>query len=548
MQGKTAACFVASAASLLCFALCPSVATAAAPPNDDFANAQQLSDPLPLEVSGTTVGATHQEADPGHSGYLPADHTIWFKWEASSTEDVTIGTCESKTPTILSVYTGSGLDALTEVASNDYSPGPNCASTGSEVTLRTTSGTTYSIEVDGNAFRYGEPPASGEGPIELQIHHQVPPANDDFADAETLAPSSPHVSAGNWGATKEFGEPDHRGKPGGASVWFNWTPSQSGGAFIRACGDTAGVESLVAVYTGSSVDALSSVAPFNSRGNCEFSFMAIGGVTYRIAVDGEYNAVIGTGNMEAPELSISRFPENDNFESAHEIRAGTGAKFLAVGYGNLGASKQPGEPHHAGNSGGASVWFKWTAPESGSLQASACSGEFPPLLAIYTGSSVDHLTPVAASSNARDSGCPGLQEGDEGQVGFNTDAGTTYRIAIDGYEGAWGKFGLVLSVSDERLRVPPQRDGTSNQTRPSTRIARRHVYRRRGIAVFSLRSNQGLRFLCKLDFHRFHPCGSTVIYRHLKSGRHTFRAKAVDAAGLADPTPVSYHFWLPRKH
>jgi hypothetical protein len=505
---------------------------------------------LPIEVSGSTVGATHEAGDPSQSGYSPAGHSIWFRWEATSTEDVTIGTCGSEMPTILGVYTGSSLGALIEVASNRYSSGPNCAYTGSEVTFRAMSGTTYSIEVDGNAFRYGEPAASGEGAIELEVLDQPSPANDDFVNAQTLTGSATSVIAPNWGATKEPGEPDHRGNKGGASVWFSWTAPRTEGASVGVCGGPVGIERVIAVYTGDAVGALTPVPPIEPWGNCRVAFMAIVGVTYRIAVDGEYNAAIGTANMEAPQLSLSMFPENDDFDNSIELHAGSGAKLFAVGYGNVGATKQAGEPSHAGNGGGASVWFKWTAPVSGSLQVSACSGEFPTLLAVYTGSSLNHLTPIAASSNARDSGCPGLGEGDEGQIGFNVDSGATYRIAIDGYDGSWGKFGLVFAPSDERLKIAePQPEPPSARRRPNTRIAKRHVNRRRGIAVFSLRSNQpGSRFLCKLDSRRFRACRSTVVYRHLRPGRHSFRAKAVDAAGVSDATPAVFRFRIRRRH
>ena len=34
---------------------------------------------------------------------------------------------------------------------------------------------------------------------------------------------------------------------------------------------------------------------------------------------------------------------------------------------NSNATKQVGEPNHAGNAGGKSVWWRWTAPAAGTL-------------------------------------------------------------------------------------------------------------------------------------------------------------------------------------
>jgi M6 family metalloprotease-like protein len=53
----------------------------------------------------------------------------------------------------------------------------------------------------------------------------VRPANDDLSNAQGLTGSSTTVSGTNIGATKEAGEPNHAGNPGGKSVWYKWTPN-----------------------------------------------------------------------------------------------------------------------------------------------------------------------------------------------------------------------------------------------------------------------------------------------------------------------------------
>jgi len=60
-------------------------------------------------------------------------------------------------------------------------------------------------------------------------------------------------------------------------------------------------------------------------------------------------------------------------------------------------------------------------------------------------------------------------------------------------------------------------------------------------ARFALKSSQARStFKCKLDAKPFKPCSSRKAYRNLKPGKHTFRAKATDAAGNTDRTPARY--------
>jgi hypothetical protein len=89
-------------------------------------------------------------------------------------------------------------------------------------------------------------------------------------------------------ATTEVGEPHHLGDAGGLSVWYAWTPTQPMPVVIDTC--TADYNTLIAVYTGSAVDALDLVAGNDDDASCgpgsRVTFDAAGGETYRIVVDG----------------------------------------------------------------------------------------------------------------------------------------------------------------------------------------------------------------------------------------------------------------------
>lgn len=99
-------------------------------------------------------------------------------------------TCASNFNTLLAVYTGTAVDALTPVASDN-----NACGQGSALTFAATSGVTYNIAVDG-AETFGQ---GATGTIELDL--AAVPANDDFADAEVLTGLPVSASGSTIGAT-----------------------------------------------------------------------------------------------------------------------------------------------------------------------------------------------------------------------------------------------------------------------------------------------------------------------------------------------------------
>ena len=82
----------------------------------------------------------------------------------------------------------------------------------------------------------------------------APPSNDDFVNAEVIDGRFGWIYGENTDATKEPGEPNHAGNPGGASVWYSWTAPSTGRATLNLC--YAEFDSLLAVYTGDVVSAL----------------------------------------------------------------------------------------------------------------------------------------------------------------------------------------------------------------------------------------------------------------------------------------------------
>ncbi|HEU5253143.1 MAG TPA: hypothetical protein VFU16_07455 [Solirubrobacterales bacterium] len=407
------------------------------PGNDDFADAQTLGAGLPVFGSGSTWFAGKETGEPDHAGD-PGGQSVWFAWTPSSSGQVAISICpfmESSPDTLLAVYTGSAVDALTPVAASDDSAAA-CKSTGSQVQLNVSAGTTYRIAVDAKD--------GGPGPFGLNI--SGPPANDDFEDASVLPDQPVNAFGSTVFADKQGGEPDHAGDPGGHSLWYEWTPSSSGAVAITACGRNADTDPLLAVYTGSAVNALTPVAASDDApGEPEEEFCAsaegfsrvqmnvTAGTTYRIALDTK-------GGEGMVDLFFKLTPVNDDFADAQQLSAPLPS--TASGDTDL-ASRESGEPNHAGNAGGHSVWFKWTPTQSGPVAVSTCSvfGDLDTLLAVYTGSTLGGLTAVANDDDGTgDRDCRGT----DSEAQFTATAGVTYRIAVDGKAGSTGFFQLLL--------------------------------------------------------------------------------------------------------
>ncbi len=404
----------------------------AAPSNDDFANATPLAGP-PLGVEfDDNKGAGKQSGEPNHAGN-PGGHSVWYSWTPSVNAHVVVSTCTlgPGIDTLLAVYTGSAVNGLTPVASNDERAEARCHSTDSEVEFTASAGTAYRIAVDGKN--------GSEGEFELVLRGPAP--NDDFGNAETI--ESGAFDGTTDLATKQSGEPNHAGNAGGHSVWYSWTPSSSGQAFISTCVFFGGFDSLLAVYTGSTVNGLSPVASEGGAADgcgpwtdSEIVFTATAGTTYRIAVDGKD---AGEGSFE---LRVKAKPDNDEFADARVL----GSDLPAPAAGTTGlATKQSGEPNHAGNAGGHSVWYSWTPSAGGPVRISTCANaadnDFDSLLAVYTGSTVGGLTAVASDDDG--GGCKST----DGAVEFTATAGTTYKIAVDGKGGSEGNLKLMFEGS-----------------------------------------------------------------------------------------------------
>ncbi len=155
-------------------------------------------------------------------------------------------------------------------------------------------------------------------------------------------------------------------------------------------------------------------------------------------------------------------PANDNFANAITITLTNNIAQLA-GF-NTNATKENGEPNHAGNIGGRSVWWKWTAPAGGTVNLDTTGSVFDTTLGVYTGSSVSALTSIASNDDVN----PGIVQ--HSALTFSATGGTTYYVAVDGFNGGdsagadSGGITLNLSFAGTSSALPTITSQPSNQT------------------------------------------------------------------------------------
>lgn len=130
----------------------------------------------------------------------------------------------------------------------------------------------------------------------------APPPNDNFADRTLIpldvspppAPPPTHAQASaegsNVDATKEPGERDHAGYPGGKSVWWTFTTPANGSIRVSTYGSS--FSTVLAVYTGNDLTNLNVVAESKANNwdddlSSQVEFTAYAGTTYQVAVDGD---------------------------------------------------------------------------------------------------------------------------------------------------------------------------------------------------------------------------------------------------------------------
>jgi len=249
----------------------------------------------------------------------------------------------------------------------------------------------------------------------------------------------------------------------GNLVW-NGTQVTGDAAFLSAGKDGMGHPFLFApnpVRSGSSVSHWDSTATPNQLMEPNISSNLTHNVTTPDDLTFSLLRDIGWcfGCPQPPPPSPTPTPSpvpNDNFANAQVLSGCSGS----VTGSNVGATKEAGEPVHIAASPGStkSVWYRWQAPSTSSVTITTAGSGFDTMLAVYTGSSVNGLTLVPNGSNDDIPDVPGQPHDTSSSVTISVTAGTTYQIAVDGFNnnGDGGDTGAItLNWTETNCSVTP---------------------------------------------------------------------------------------------
>jgi hypothetical protein len=282
--------------------------------------------------------------------------------------------------------------------------------------------------------------ATSGSPVGDDVGAQAAPANDAFADAETITGGAGTLTATVVDATVEPDEPDPLGTGSEHSTWYEWTPPATGTVMFDTQGSD--IDTVLSAHTGPAVDDLTTVAEnddFESL-HSQITFEATNGTTYLIRVAG-FGGWEGLVSLTWHQLGAA--PANDDFAAARLLadnEYGDGVLGYEPGYAFTSgtaqaADREAGEPTHVAG-GDASVWFSWTAAYTDEVLFWTSDVDWDTDPVAYTGAAVGALTPVTDL------------DPEEEDLRFAATAGTTYHIALDaiggggggGYELRWARF------------------------------------------------------------------------------------------------------------
>ena len=256
------------------------------------------------------------------------------------------------------------------------------------------------------------------------------PINDDFADRIVLPGAQGVVFGYNRGASTEVGEPLPFTNSS-RSVWYQWTAPADGQVRFTVTGFSGFTISTRTYLGGTTVNTLTN---FGALGGANLTLVNMtcdvtAGMILYFPV-GTFGAGAVGGDFSVSWAADFPKPPNDDFAQAFVL---SGDSTGGHAY-NMTATKETGEPNHAGNVGGSSLWWIWTAPNSGTASLIVEGEGITVLAAVYTGDAVDNLTQVAAGA------------GTVTTSQFPVTAGTVYAIALDGANGQQGYMDFSLAL------------------------------------------------------------------------------------------------------
>lgn len=362
------------------------------------------------EGRASNLGASSEPGEPNHGGKR-GGASVWLKWSAPGNGIATFRTLGSGVDTTLGVYLGNDPNNLLLVNDDDDEAG----FLNSVVKFNAVDKTTYNIAIDGY---YG---AKGN----LSFGWQIEPTSDQLPVIQNHPIGRTVVP----GTNVVFTVVPAAGFPVSYQWFFNGNPVSGGTA------STLTVPNVQPNNVGS----------YRVRLRANFNLPRD---TFSRGATLQINTAPGGGNTNAAAMRKFREAVDPTTGPSLPARhAGGGKSALASGFtgtqifNTTGAVKEPGEPNHCNEAGGASFWFSYLAPAGGTLSVNTAGTAFNSILAVYTGAgdSFASLVPVACSSTNSAGGAEA--------VSFVVANAQTNYIVVDGIGGASGLVFLNYNLA-----------------------------------------------------------------------------------------------------
>jgi hypothetical protein len=260
---------------------------------------------------------------------------------------------------------------------------------------------------------------------------------DAFAARPRTTGTTVNFDGNSTGATAEIGEPDHDGNRR-RTVWGAWTAPGNGTAVVDTIG--SGFNTVLAVYVGDTLTNLVPVArnqdlPESTWSRVKFPTKA--GVTYSVAVDGQYanssgagavlvNVVFTPASQPGAEVGTDVFAARPTLSSGGAALGVCNTRFYGLDV--FEPARVSDRAHTA--------WWRWVAPGDGAVVIDTLESDFNTVLTVYAGTDFGNLSEVALSVD--------VVNGEQSQVTFQTRAGLEYQIMVDGQYANESGYGNVI--------------------------------------------------------------------------------------------------------
>jgi len=462
------------------------------PANDDFANRTPLSGSN-LTINAHNLYASHEPGEPKNGG-ASGNASVWYAWTAPTDGQVTLTSISQLGTLPVGFYTGT---VLTNLAPVPCETGGNqeLYGDGESLVFAVQAGVTYQIAFDNdldyvnipgpftfNLGFVGVPSNDNFAQRTVISGSWISLTNNSLL--ATLEPAEPGDGSGNpsiwwsWTApaaglvtvTSPLGD-DLLVYTGNSLTNLTYVTLDSTGTFYATPGTAYAIAAYgppgeaalnlvfstvriaspanhASYFLGATIPLTASTTA-NDGSSLQVQYFANGQpvgafnkrtpflVNWAPAAAGTYvltaTATDSLGHQRSsPPVTIwvqYPSPANDNFAN----RAPLTGTWFDVTYSNLGATSEPGEPAIGGGYTN-SIWWQWTAPDSGVVTLTANSGNYYyDYQAVYTGTSLTQLTLITNGPT------------------FAAVAGTTYDIGVVGPPGS---VELKLSLSNLQITSP----------------------------------------------------------------------------------------------